>query len=788
MFKNYALVTLRNLFKHRVYSFINIFGLAIGICCATLILLWVQDETSYDTFLPKNDRLYQVYQHQTYDGEINTQRSLPLPAYRALKNRDNQIVNTAVSDWGMNHLLTVENKPLTKRGFFVSREFLEMFRFPLLKGDASQVLDDPYSIVITQSMATTFFGNTDPVNRMIRFEDQYDLKVTGVLKDLPGNSSFEFEYLIPWSFREANDPYVKRNTENWGNNSFQVYAELRDPEEAAAVNASIERLIDEHEKQSSLKPRLFLHPLPDWRLHSEFENGVPVGGQSDYVKLFTIIGIFILVIACINFMNLATARSERRAREVGVRKAVGSNRANLVAQFMGESFFITLIAYLLALLVTLAVLPAYNNLVDKDLYIDVTSPLFWGTTLIAIAGTGILAGSYPAFYLSSFRPTQVLKGRVSTGKKASTPRKVLVTLQFGFSILLLVGTFVIIKQINLVQGRELGYDQENLINLDYNPGLRETYKVIKTELLQSGRVEGVTRSNSEITNIYSNNFLGWPGKPEEQRVIFTTIAAHYDYAETMGIEVLMGRDFSENYPDDSTKIIINKAGLELMDLENPIGTQLELWGEKRELIGVVDNVLMGSIYEPVAPLFIILDDWGGSVTLRLSKTNDLPASLRTVEEIFRKHNPAYPFEYTFVDDNFREKFTSIRLVSRLASIFAVLAIIITGLGLIGLASYMAEQRTKEIGIRKVLGATVAGIIGLMSKEFSRLVVVSFVMAAPVAWWLMNEYLERYTIRTSIPWWVFALSGAIALAFALLVVTTQSMRAARQNPARSLKSE
>lgn len=788
MFKNYALVTLRNLFKHRVYSFINIFGLAIGICCATLILLWVQDETSYDTFLPKNDRLYQVYQHQTYDGEINTQRSLPLPAYRALKNRDNQIVNTAVSDWGMNHLLTVENKPLTKRGFFVSREFLEMFRFPLLKGDASQVLDDPYSIVITQSMATTFFGNTDPVNRMIRFEDQYDLKVTGVLKDLPGNSSFEFEYLIPWSFREANDPYVKRNTENWGNNSFQVYAELRDPEEAAAVNASIERLIDEHEKQSSLKPRLFLHPLPDWRLHSEFENGVPVGGQSDYVKLFTIIAIFILVIACINFMNLATARSERRAREVGVRKAVGSNRANLVAQFMGESFFITLIAYLLALLVTLAVLPAYNNLVDKDLYIDVTSPLFWGTTLIAIAGTGILAGSYPAFYLSSFRPTQVLKGRVSTGKKASTPRKVLVTLQFGFSILLLVGTFVIIKQINLVQGRELGYDQENLINLDYNPGLRETYKVIKTELLQSGRVEGVTRSNSEITNIYSNNFLGWPGKPEEQRVIFTTIAAHYDYAETMGIEVLMGRDFSENYPDDSTKIIINKAGLELMDLENPIGTQLELWGEKRELIGVVDNVLMGSIYEPVAPLFIILDDWGGSVTLRLSKTNDLPASLRTVEEIFRKHNPAYPFEYTFVDDNFREKFTSIRLVSRLASIFAVLAIIITGLGLIGLASYMAEQRTKEIGIRKVLGATVAGIIGLMSKEFSRLVVVSFVMAAPVAWWLMNEYLERYTIRTSIPWWVFALSGAIALAFALLVVTTQSMRAARQNPARSLKSE
>ncbi|HMR58093.1 MAG TPA: FtsX-like permease family protein, partial [Cyclobacteriaceae bacterium] len=444
-----------------------------------------------------------------------------------------------------------------------------------------------------------------------------------------------------------------------------------------------------------------------WRLFSNFENGIETGGMNDYVQMFTIIAIFILIIACINFMNLATARSERRAREVGVRKSVGSKRGELIFQFIGESTFIALLAFVVAILMAQLLLPYYNGLVDKKLFIDYTSSQFWMFSLLIILITGIVSGSYPAFYLSAFQPAKVLKGKASTGKGASTPRKVLVTLQFGFSILLIIGTIVIYQQIQLVKGRELGYEQENLIAVSYNNEVRKNYRPIKLELLNTGVVESVTRANSEITDINSNNFLGWPGKPEELRVIFTTIVTEYDYAKTMGIKVLEGRDFSEEFKSDSLAILVNKAGIEVMGLkENVIGTELDLWGQKRKLIGVVDDVLMGSPYQPVKPMFMVLQDWGGSVSIRLKKTNDLQASINSVKAVFEKYAPAYPFEYRFADQEFQKKFTTINLTSTLASLFATLTIVITGLGLFGLAAFTAEQRTKEIGIRKVMGASV----------------------------------------------------------------------------------
>lgn len=788
MFKNYFLIMVRNLFKNGFYSFINISGLAIGITCSILILLWVADETSFNKFIPKSDRLYQVWVRAQFDGKISSWTSVPLPTYEAFKTANSNIARMAVTDWGGDHLITVGETRLTKNGYWVSEEFLEMFEFPLVVGNAEQVLDAPPSIVITESTAKALFGNEDPINKVIRLDNEYDLKVTGILKDIPGNSTFQFDFLMPWKFREQNEQWVRENMTNWGNYSFQVFAELNDAANHADVESSVKMMLQEHGEVDT-KPEYFLYPMLRWRLFSNFENGVETGGMNDYVQMFTIIAILILAIACINFMNLATARSERRAREVGVRKSVGSKRSELIFQFIGESTFIALIAFAIAILMAQLLLPYYNNLVDKKLFIDYTSLQFWIFSLLIILITGIVSGSYPAFYLSAFQPAKVLKGKASTGKGASTPRKVLVTLQFGFSILLIIGTIVIYQQIQLVKGRELGYDQENLIAVSYTNEVRKNYRPIKLELLNTGVVESVTRANSEITDINSNNFLGWPGKPEELRVIFTTIVTEYDYAKTMGIKVIEGRDFSEEFKSDSLAILVNKAGIEVMGLkENVIGTELDLWGQKRKLIGIVDDVLMGSPFQPVKPMFMVLQDWGGSVSIRLKKTNDLQASLNAVKTVFEKHAPAYPFEYRFADQEFQKKFTTINLTSTLASLFATLTIVITGLGLFGLAAFTAEQRTKEIGIRKVMGASVPNLIGLLSKDFSVLVIIAFVLSSPIAWWLLTSYLERYVIRTSVAWWIFPLTGLIALSFALLIVSTQALKAARANPANSLRSE
>ena len=788
MFRNYVLITIRNLFKNGFYSFINIAGLAIGITCSILILLWVKDETSYDKFHPKADRLYQVWVKAFFDGKISSWTSVPLPTYEAFKTADSNIKRSLVMDWGGEHLLTVNDNRLIKKGYWASEEFLEMFEFPLVKGDPTQVMDDPRSIVISESTAKALFGDEDPINQVIRVDNEHELKVTGVLKDVPTNSSFEFDFVMPWKFREQAQKWVRDNMTNWGNYSFQVFVELNDPANHAAVENSVRMMLQEHGEKET-KPEYFLYPLLRWRLHSNFENGIETSGMSDYVQMFTIIAIFIIVIACINFMNLATARSERRAREVGIRKSVGSRRHELILQFIGESTFISFIAFAIAILMAQLLLPFYNDLVQKKLFIDYTSSEFWIFSLGMIFLTGIISGSYPAFYLSSFQPAKVLKGKPTIGKGASAPRKVLVTLQFGFSILLIIGTIVIYQQIQLVKGRALGYDQENLMAISYTKEIEKDYRSIKLELLASGAVESVTKSNSSITDINSNNFLGWPGKPEDLRVIFTTIATEYDYTKTMGIKILEGRDFSEDFKTDTASILINKAALQLMNLKDPIGTELDLWSGKRKLIGVVDDVLMGSPYQPVKPMFVILNPgWIDAVTIRLKKTGDLQASINTVKAIFEKYAPAYPFEYRFADVEFQKKFTTINLTSTLASLFASLTIIITGLGLFGLASFTAEQRTKEIGIRKVLGASVPSLVGMMSKDFSRLVIISFALSAPLAWWLLTKYLERYPVRTGIAWWIFPLTGLIALIFAVAIVSTQALRAARSNPVDSLRSE
>lgn len=788
MLKNFVKITLRNLFKNKLYSSINILGLSIGIVCSLLIWVWVADELSFDKFIPKYKNLSQVWVHATFDNKINTWQSIPLPTYEAMKTAHSSVVNSVVTGWGGDRLLTVGDTRLINEGYYVSEEFLEMFEFPLLTGDPAVVLDDPYSIVISESLAKTLFKNEDPLGKVIRFEDQVNLNVTGILKDVPDNSSFEFEFLVPWKQRELLSEWVVSNKNNWGNYSFQVFVELSNENARKAVDETIASMLADN-GEDDMPRRLFLHPMEKWRLHSNFINGTIKEGRNDHVKLFSIIAIFILIIACINFMNLATARSERRAREVGIRKSLGSTRKYLILQFIGESFIISLISFLLAVLLAELVLPAYNNLVDKSLFIDYTSLEFWQIGLGIVFITGILSGSYPAFYLSSFRPVETLKGTIKIGRGATSPRKVLVVMQFGFSILLLVSTVVIFRQIELVKSRDLGYQQSNLISVDYSDELAENYEVLKNQLLQSGAVESVTRSNSRITSINSNNFLSWPGKPENLKVIFTTISTEYDYTKTMGIKVLHGRDFSKEFATDTSAIVINKSALDLMGLEDPIGTSLDLWGEKRQLIGVVDNVIMGSPYKEVKPMFMILNpDWINAISIRLKNNNNLNQNLKTVEAIFDKYNPAYPFDYQFADVEFQRKFDTINMTQRLATIFSLLAIFITGLGLFGLASFTAEQRTKEIGIRKVLGASITGLIALMSRDFSKLVLIGFVLSAPITWYLLDQYLDRYPIRVDVQWWIFPLIGLVALIFSLLIVGNQAFRVARSNPARSLRDE
>ena len=787
MVKNYLLTALRNLSKHRIYSIINITGLAVGITSSLLILLWVNDELTFDKFIPKVDRIAQVWVNADFDSKINSWRSVPLPTYEAMKTADVHIVNSCVADWGSQHLLTVGDKKIMKKGYFVGGEFLTMFQFPMLYGDPNTALDDASSIVITEKIAKEYFGDEDPVNKLIRVDDNGELKVTGVLKDIPENSTFQFDCLLPYKYWRSVNPWVIRNETNWGNYSFQVFVELNDGKYLSDAENNIKSMISDHD-DSDFHKEFMLYPMDRWHLYSSFDNGKEKGGMIDFVKLFSVIAIFILVIACINFMNLSTARSAGRAREVGIRKAMGSRKAHLVFQFITESMMITVTAYLIAILLTLLTLPLYNNLVQKKLAIDFTSPQFWIFSMALILLTGIISGSYPAFYLSSFQPVRVLKGKILEGKRASLPRKVLVIVQFAFSILLIAGTIVIYRQIQMVRDRELGYKQNNLIQVVQNDEMGKNYEVIKNELLRSGFVEGVTTSNSPVTEIHSNNFLGWPGKPDDLRVIFTTITTEYDYCKTMGIKILMGRDFSRDFKSDTSAILINKAALDLMNLKDPLGTQLDLWDSKRTLIGVVDNVLMGSPYEEVRPMFIVMDNWPGYITIRISDGKNLREALTHIQSIFEKFNPAYPFEYQFADQEFAKKFENINLTSSLVNLFATLAIIITGLGLLGLASYMAEQRTKEIGIRKVMGASVFNIVYLMSTNFAILVILSFLVSSPVSWWLLHNYLKKYPIHTDLSIWIFLFTGTVVLLFALFIVVTQSIRAAHTDPVLTLRDE
>ncbi len=788
MLQNYFKIAIRSILKNSIYSFINIAGLSIGIACSILILLWVADEYSYDGFHKNYNSIYRLYQSQQWAEDIGTGNSMPYPLKEIIKDKSSKIKHVVMTNWGEGNMLQVGEKRLNKLGLSASEDFFNVFSFNMVKGDPHTALAEPTSIVLSESTAKSLFGDLDPINQLIKVDNGRELKVSGVIQDIPRQSFFRFDYILPFAYFEATQSWVQNSKNNWENNAFQLYVQLQPDATEEEVNSSIKNIIKENNPKATTAT-LFLHPMSKWRLYSDFENGVNSGGMIEYVRLFTAIAIFVLIIACINFMNLATARSESRAREVGIRKSVGSRRKELIIQFLGESVMITFISFILSIVLVELVLPSYNLLVNKNIAIDYSNPWLWSIALGWVLIIGIFAGSYPAFYLSSFQPVKVLKGKVNVGKGATTPRKVLVTLQFGFSIFLIIGTIVIYQQIMHVKDRDMGYDRENLMQIWTNRELETNFQTIREELVRTGVVKSVCKSNSPITSIFASNEVKWKDMQTDQRVSFTTIATEYDYAETMGIKMIEGRDFSRDFKSDSMAVVINQAAVDIMGMKDPIGEKLIINDYELEIIGVMPNIVMNSPYESVEPMSLIFSpDWSSTITLRLNETENLGESINIVENVFKKFNPNYPFEFRFADYDFEKKFATINLISRLATIFASITIIITCLGLFGLAAFTAEQRTKEVGIRKVMGASVSSLVLLISKDFTRLVIMGFFISGPLAWLFLNNFLERYAYRISIGWWILPVAGSLALLLALIIVSTQALRAARANPSQSLKSE
>lgn len=791
MLRNYLKIAFRNLIRNPVYSAINIFGLSLGIATSVLIGLWVTDEITYNYHHKNIDNLYHVRVNATLNGGIQTWAGTSYIVYDELKRFPSQIKNVTISTGeGTKTLLTYGDNKINKGGRFVTHEFLEMFQFELAKGQANKVLIDPHSIVLTESTAKVLFGDVDPINKVILVNNKAEVKVTGILKDIPGNSSFEFDFLSTFELKKNLTPWVREAIDKAYSDDFEVYVELASASDLDGVNQKIKNTVKKH--TTWLNKEQFLYPMTRWHLHGEFENGVEAqDDREDYVVGFSIIAIGVLAMACINFMNLSTARSERRAREVGIRKIVGSQRKELIIQFLRESILITTISFMLAMVLVELSLPLYNSLVQKKLFIDYTSAAFWVSSFLIISITGLLAGSYPAFFLSSFKPVKVLKGIIQLSEHSILPRKILVVSQFTFSIFLIIGTIVIYQQIQYAANRRLGYDKKNLITIANNEGLSLKYPVLKNELLRSGVVLSSVKSNSPVTEIYEKNFL----EPSTDNLVnITNIYTEYDYCKTMGIKLIAGRDFSENIKVDTGSVILNQTAAKLLEVKNPIGSKVNVAGHPYELIGITEDILMDSPYHPIEPLYMVLEtEWNRqttpqNITIRLKETSDIQSSLKKIEAVFNKVNPDYPFEFSFVDDDYNRKFKSINLIGSLVDIFATIAVCIACLGLFGLAAFTAERRTKEFGVRKILGASTINLISLISNDFIRLVGISFIISAPIAWWILTNFLERYPYHILFNWLIIPLAGLGVLLVTLVIVGTQAIKVANNNPVDSLRSE
>jgi predicted permease len=794
MIKNYLVINLRSLWKNKGYSFLNIFGLAIGIACAALIFLWVEDEVNYDSVNVKKDNLYAVRVNNNFTTGVLTHWSTPALLGPSIKTDIPGIVNTCrKTEGGMNMLFTIGDKPLYASGCFADPAIFSMFTLSFIEGKANKAFDQLYSLVITEKTAKKFFGNeTNVLGKTVKVDNSHDYVITGVIKDIPANSSLQFEWAAPFQkFFDEND-YLKK----WENLSVTTYVEVAPKANIAAINSQLQDYIQKHIPESI--SHLLLFGMKDWHLYDDFQNGKMTGGGAiEYVRLFSFIAWIILVIACINFMNLSTARSEKRSREVGVRKVLGAGKKSLVFQFLSEALIMSLIAAMFAVIIVSLVLPLFNTLVQKQLTLNLAHPLHIGSLLAITLICGFIAGSYPSLYLSSFNPVFVLKGIKLKAGSASIIRKGLVVLQFTISIVLIISTITIYQQIQHVKNRQLGFNKTNLLEVSMHGDMKKNFPYIKQDLINTGVVEDAAMSDHEtIYNGNNTDAMTWAGKPPGDKVLISFRSVSPEFMKTTGLKVMEGRDFE---PGDSIanpkgiNIVITESLAKMMGKESAIGKTIWQDGQdmKATIVGVINDYVYGDMYgKPDPVVFVCLQpDYSATVMyVRIKQQAPAPETLSKLEAVMKKDNPAFPFEYRFVDDQFNALFGAEMLVSKLSRVFAALAIIISCLGLFGLAAYTAERRTKEIGIRKVLGASVTGITGLLSKDFLKLVILSALIAFPVAWWVMDKWLANYNYRISVNAWVFVAAGTMAVIIALVTISFQSVKAAMMNPVKSLRSE
>lgn len=793
MLLNYIKIAWRNLVKSKAYSAINIGGLAIGMAVTILIGLWIWDELSFDKYHANYDHIAQVWQHQTYNGHVMSQVSVPAamgPQIRAEYGSDFKHVLQA--SWSFEHTLALDQKKLLKTGMYFEPGVTEMLSLKMLKGTRGG-LKEPYSIILSESAAKAFFGAADPMEKTLRVDNKVDVKVTGVYEDLPYNTTFrELTFILPWSLYLIQNPWVEKMTEPWGSNFTQCFVQVADNVDMNRLSAKISKVkynkLDADARRYN--PVVFLHPMAKWHLYSDFEEGINTGGRISYVWLFGIVGLFVLLLACINFMNLSTARSEKRAREVGVRKAIGSDRSRLIIQFFSESFMVVFLAFAIAVILVVLSLPYFNDLADKKMSFLWGNPFFWLMSLVVCLFTGLVAGSYPALYLSSFQPVKVLKGTFRVGRFASVPRKVLVVLQFCVSVILVIGTIVVYQQVEHARKRPIGYNKESLIYVPVTDVLHQKFETIRTELKSKNLIVEMSESTSPATEVYnSNGGISWEGKDPNQSVDFPNNGVTHEFGKVLDWQIKEGRDFSRDFATDSAAFILNESAVKFIGFKDPVG-QTMTWNDKPyKVIGVIKDMLVESPYKPVrAMIFHISREEENLLTLRINPKLSASDAVAKISAVFSSFDPANAFEFRFVDESFNRKFREEERVGKLASCFAVLAILISCLGLFGLASFVAEQRTKEIGVRKVLGASVSNLWQMLSKDFVLLVLIASVIAVPLAWLGMNEWLDKYDYRTSIQWWIFAGAIAGALFVTLLTVSFQAIKAARANPIKSLRTE
>jgi len=797
MLKNILKTAWRNLFKTPAHSFINITGLSIGIAVALLTGLWIVDECSYDKYNEHYDKVARVMLTSTVNGEVGTGYGIPIPAAAVLRdNYGSYFRRVALSQWTRDHILSAGDKKFTEKGKFMEDEGPEILSLPMLEGTRAG-LKDPASILIAASVARALFGNEPALNKTIRIDNKASVRVTGVYEDLPANSIFNhLAFISSWELFRHMDAGVAEVEKSWGWNAVEIYVQLADHAALGQVNAGVKNLLMDQVKNipdlAAYKPVIFLHPMSRWHLFSEFRNGVDASGRIQFVWLFGIIGLFVLLLACVNFMNLSTARSEKRAREVGIRKAVGSSRAQLIGQFFGESLLAAAFAFVLALALVQMALPLFNNITGKQIVLPWREGWFWAASLSFTAMTGLVAGCYPALYLSAFRPVKVLKGVFRAGPWAAVPRKALVVLQFSVSVALIICTMIVYRQVQFVRDRPVGYNREGLISLQMNTadwfGKQEA---LRNGLLNTGVVEEMAESSSPATGVWmSVSGLRWPGKDPNVQVEFGAISVTHGYGKVVGWHISEGRDFSREFPTDSMGLVFSQAAIKFMGLKKPVGETI-VWNDRKyRILGVVDNMVMGSPYESVGPVVYYpgQEAEANFTIVRMKPGLPVRESLSKIQAALQQYVPSAPFDYKFVDEEYDHKFSDEVRMGRLSLVFTVLAIFISCMGLFGMASFMAEQRVKEIGIRKILGASVFNLWRLLSADFILLVVLSILIAAPVAWYCMHTWLQQYAYHADISWWIFAAAALGALVITLMTVSYQTLRAALANPVTCLHRE